>query len=619
MIEYEFGDWGIHFIWRCNGSVILKSVKIAIPAALLSVVYKLTIFSAFLGYPLPELGGSPFTALWGGYTFILGFLLVFRTQIAYGRFWEGCSILQSVKGGWVNAVSNLIAFSTDDVKKHQEVEVFQHLLVRLMSMLFCASLQQIADMEDEAFEVLGDEGIDEESIHYLQNVPDKCEVLLQWIQRLVVNCHNTGVVNIAPPILSRVFQELSNGIIDVQGAKKIAEFLFPFPYAQIISVFLIMHWLFSPVIACILVESSVACFCVTFAMVFAVWSINYIAAEIEMPFGDDPNDLPMGELQVSFNKSLRALMDPMAQHPPKFKYNRQFHSRLAPCRSRMTFNFGQDDSTIMDMDSTMANRGSVVSEGVPVDGEDYKTLFSFSEDDSQGRSEDPDVPQAKTTEPPLTGEGNVNGLSDDTRVTAEPPAESDEQSGLVPTTLNCSTRTVMQAFNGGGSVPAPTRLPPAHPTPSASSEARGGSIPTLNGPQGVQVDGLDSIHHDTWLPTLPQPMISLAARRREDTCNDNGDKDALRTTGGGGDEGLGGPAGRSGGAAEEMSAHNNNNNSMFPGARAPGEAAEWRGKANMLDALDLPSNSQSQWQGQPGSGDAAVLQEQAVPVGAAVT
>merc|ERR1719356_688491 len=73
---------------------------------------------------------STFTSLWAGYTMVLGFLLVFRTQIAYSRFWEGCGLLQTVKGVWFNAASNLVAFSSDDVNKKRDVLVFHHLLIR---------------------------------------------------------------------------------------------------------------------------------------------------------------------------------------------------------------------------------------------------------------------------------------------------------------------------------------------------------------------------------------------------------------------------------------------------------------------------------------------------------
>eukprot|EP00929_Paragymnodinium_shiwhaense_P113311 TRINITY_DN8158_c0_g1_i1.p1 TRINITY_DN8158_c0_g1~~TRINITY_DN8158_c0_g1_i1.p1 ORF type:complete len:561 (+),score=79.44 TRINITY_DN8158_c0_g1_i1:106-1788(+) len=334
MIDYEFGDWGVGFVLKYQGSVFPKSCVWALPAGCFSCVYRL-ILDYVIGEP-PDVGGSAFTALWGGYTFILGFLLVFRTQIAYGRFWEGVGILQAVKGGWVNAVSNLIAFTSTDPNMRDDVEAFTHQLVRLMSMLFCASLQEVADMEDECFQILGDEGIGEESLEFLSSTPEKSEVILMWIQRLIVFNHERKVVPIAPPILSRVFQELSNGIIDVQAAKKISDFPFPFPYAQIISCFLLMHWFLSPFFGALLINNVPLAGIVTFATVFAVWSINYIAAEIEMPFGDDANDLPIADMQENFNRSLRIIMDPMAQHPPSFAFDPAIHGALAPQKSRIS-------------------------------------------------------------------------------------------------------------------------------------------------------------------------------------------------------------------------------------------------------------------------------------------
>eukprot|EP00929_Paragymnodinium_shiwhaense_P053904 TRINITY_DN27022_c0_g1_i1.p1 TRINITY_DN27022_c0_g1~~TRINITY_DN27022_c0_g1_i1.p1 ORF type:complete len:594 (-),score=92.36 TRINITY_DN27022_c0_g1_i1:188-1969(-) len=335
MIEYEFGYWGVGFVWRVTGSVFPKSFVWAFPNAIFATVLsRLALW--YYEEDMPYIGGSAFTAVWGGYTFILGFLLVFRTQIAYSRFWEGCSLLQQVKGTWMNAVSNLIAFSTRNPDRKGEVEAFQHLLCRLMSLLFCASLQQVADLEDDSFETLGTEGFDPEWLTHLAESEHKCEVILQWIQQLIVNNIETGVISMAPPIVSRVFQELSNGIIDVQGAKKIAEFLFPFPYAQSISFFLLMHWVITPWIACVLIQHPVATGVVTFATVFAVWSINYIAAEIEMPFGDDDNDLPISHLQLDFNETLRVIMHEHSKQAPPFFFDRGLHAALKPKGCRMS-------------------------------------------------------------------------------------------------------------------------------------------------------------------------------------------------------------------------------------------------------------------------------------------
>ena len=45
-----------------------------------------------------------------------------------------------------------------------------------------------------------------------------------------------GGVAAPPPIVSRIFQELSNGLLGFENAYKVARTPFPFPYAQIVQV-----------------------------------------------------------------------------------------------------------------------------------------------------------------------------------------------------------------------------------------------------------------------------------------------------------------------------------------------------------------------------------------------
>eukprot|EP00929_Paragymnodinium_shiwhaense_P028061 TRINITY_DN16343_c0_g1_i2.p1 TRINITY_DN16343_c0_g1~~TRINITY_DN16343_c0_g1_i2.p1 ORF type:complete len:477 (-),score=76.97 TRINITY_DN16343_c0_g1_i2:327-1757(-) len=337
MIDYDFGTWGVGFVFSLYGSVFPRALAWAVPSGALAALY-CRLFKGMWGDPenYPDIGGTSFTVVWGGYTFIVGFLLVFRTQIAWARFWEGAKILWYMKGVWVNAVSNTLAFTTVDPNKKAEADSFKHFLVRLMSMLFSASLEAISTETEIDFSTLGDFGISEDHLEYLTRAPDKVEVLLNWVQRLVVMNHHTGILTIPPPILSRVFQELGNGIREFQGARRIEQYPFPFPYAQAISVFLLLNWILLPLIAAYFMPNTVGAAVLTFCTTFAVWSITYIAAELEMPFGDDPNDLPLMSLQEEFNESLRMLMHPMTQSLPSFSYNENVHLQLAPKKSRVT-------------------------------------------------------------------------------------------------------------------------------------------------------------------------------------------------------------------------------------------------------------------------------------------
>merc|ERR1719161_1463689 len=96
-------------------------------------------FSRWMGWD--SFDTTRLSSLWLSYNVVLSFLIVFRSQLAYARFWEGSTLLLQVRGEWFNATSSLLAFCSRKKENHFEVERFQHLFVRLMSMLICAALQ----------------------------------------------------------------------------------------------------------------------------------------------------------------------------------------------------------------------------------------------------------------------------------------------------------------------------------------------------------------------------------------------------------------------------------------------------------------------------------------------
>merc|ERR1719503_246741 len=173
----------------------------------------------------------------------------------------------------------------------------------MMSMLHCAALQQIAEVEDHSFEILDPAGLDKERLKFLGELHpvERCQVLLQWLQRLIIEADEDKTLKVAPPILSRVYQELSRGIVNLDNVAKIKQVSFPFPYAQMIAVMMIVHWITTPILASQAISSWFWAMFMTFVTVSAFWSLFYIANEIEQPFGKDANDLPVSEMQAEMN------------------------------------------------------------------------------------------------------------------------------------------------------------------------------------------------------------------------------------------------------------------------------------------------------------------------------
>jgi len=323
MIVYHPGKWSVSFAFSLTGSVFPKALAWSVPAGILATTAH---FLLRLQGGFDQRHTNAWTTVMGGFQFILGFLIVFRSQQAYSRWWEGGTLLQQLRGEWFNAFSSLLAFCNTVPEKTDEVAKFQHRLVRLLSLLFASALEQVTTMQCPDFELLDLDGFDLESLKFMRESHDRCEVVLQWIQRLIVEADNDEILDIPPPILSRVYNQLGNGIVNLNNARKITEFPIPFPLAQMVTTMLIIHWCIIVALAAIYIEQPYWAGILTFIVVSAFWGINYIACELEMPFGDDPNDLPLQAMQKDLNCSLVMLMQPLAQIVPSYTLEVAAHS-----------------------------------------------------------------------------------------------------------------------------------------------------------------------------------------------------------------------------------------------------------------------------------------------------
>jgi len=328
MIDYDPEVWGVAFIFRISGSVFPKGLMWAIPSAALSVL--LHMYFREEGHEFEDVDEGIRLGI-SSYSVALSFLVIFRTQQAYSRWWEGGSLLQTMRGEWYNAFSNLLSFTTRNPERRSDVDAFQHLLVRFMSLLHGTALQQVSTTSNLFFELVDLRGVDTKHLEFLKDCEDRCEVVMQWVQRITVEAFEGGILPIPAPILSRVFQELSRGIVNLANARKISELPFPFPYAQMITCTLIIHWMMMPVLMAHLCRDAWWAGILTFVTVFWNWSLNYVAQEIESPFGDDANDLPLVEMQMNFNRMLTALIMQEAQEAPRFIFKKEYRKMRTTC------------------------------------------------------------------------------------------------------------------------------------------------------------------------------------------------------------------------------------------------------------------------------------------------
>lgn len=313
MIDYS-EDWLVSLLFQWKGSVAVRACLFAIPSALVSLLLVMADdFSPTFreDFNLMELSKSQ---LWAATTAILGTLLGFRTNRAMARFWEGTGLLHQMRGEWFDSISCCVTFSVGAVAtKRKEVFRFRHTIVRLMSLCHGSALEEIAGNNSDPVETIDPLGLDNATLMHLKDCKEvhdfnRVEVLLHLTQSIITKSLDDGILKIPPPILSRVYQTLSRGFVNLLNAKKIADTRFPFPYAQLITMLLFMHLLLTPMMISCLIKSKVWAPIFTFVPIFAEFSINFIGVELENPFGTDDNDLPLAHFQGEMNKCLMMLL-----------------------------------------------------------------------------------------------------------------------------------------------------------------------------------------------------------------------------------------------------------------------------------------------------------------------
>uniref|UniRef100_A0A7S1RDA9 Bestrophin homolog n=1 Tax=Alexandrium catenella TaxID=2925 RepID=A0A7S1RDA9_ALECA len=321
MIVYN-EDYLIRLLWRLDGSVGPRALLFAIPAGIFAVILLVCedhVHNFFQETGIDAITGSQ---SWAAVTGVLTLLLSFRSRQALSRFWEGTGLLHQMRGEWFDSVSCCVTFTRGALEsKRQDVMDFRHTIIRLMSLCHGSALEEIADDNGDDINIptIDIKGLDTTTILHLKECKEKhdfnrVEVILHLIQTLITKNLDKGVLKIPPPILSRVYQTLSRGFVNLLNAKKITDTRFPFPYAQLISMLLVLHTVLTPVMISELISHKAWAFVFTVVPIFGMFSLNFTASQLENPFGNDDNDLPLEDFQDEMNSSLLMLLHQNSDH-----------------------------------------------------------------------------------------------------------------------------------------------------------------------------------------------------------------------------------------------------------------------------------------------------------------
>ncbi|RXF67853.1 bestrophin family protein [Arcticibacter tournemirensis] len=285
MINYNPKVW-FPFIFRFNKTDTLRRL---FPLMCLAAVYSGVV--AWLELEFFQLSKNSYVSNVGLMHSVLGFvislLLVFRTNTAYDRWWEGRKQLGALTNSSRNLAIKLHAFIKEEEDKH---------FFRLMIPNYAFALKNHLRENDDFHEL--DPVLDLKRNHHLPN-----QIASKIFARVIALEQEKKLSADAIWLINEEIKSLT----DVCGAcERIKNTPIPYTYSVFIKKFIFLYvltlpfgWVFNigyliiPVIVFIL---------------YAFASLELIAEEIENPFGKDDNDLPVDQICHNIRKHVSEML-----------------------------------------------------------------------------------------------------------------------------------------------------------------------------------------------------------------------------------------------------------------------------------------------------------------------
>lgn len=227
-------------------------------------------------------------------SFVISMLLVFRTNSAYDRWWEG----RKLWGSLVNASRNLALklsamLPTDDYDNR--------LFFKYSIPSYAFGLKDHLQLENTQFMLDENYNMEITSIDVEKHVPNQiARLIFSKVNQLYQDGKITGDQLI-------VLNNEVTAFTDICGAcERIKNTPIPFSYGSFIKKFIMLYVLTLPM-GYVFNMGYYAAPIVTFIF-YVLGSLELVAEEIEEPFGKDPNDLPMEKMASTIRKHVSELL-----------------------------------------------------------------------------------------------------------------------------------------------------------------------------------------------------------------------------------------------------------------------------------------------------------------------
>jgi putative membrane protein len=287
MISYNTKDW-FTFIFRFHKADTFRT--------LLPIMLAIGVYAGFIGYLEVEywkLADDSYvkniTIMHGMLGFVISLLLVFRTNTAYDRWWEG----RRMWGALVNNSRNFAIKLAVILDEEKDRNYFRKMIPSYASVLH--KHLNDADTSQQLFD-----DVDLEIDHHKHKPNQVAKKMFQKINDLYETKKITGDQLI---ILNAEIQSFT----EICGAcERIKNTPIPYSYSAFLKKFIFFYVMTLPFGYSFTLGYYVAPVVVFIFYVLA--SLELIAEEIEDPFGTDENDLPTKKMAENIKKHVDELI-----------------------------------------------------------------------------------------------------------------------------------------------------------------------------------------------------------------------------------------------------------------------------------------------------------------------
>ncbi len=228
---------------------------------------------------------------------VLGLLLVFRTNTAYERFWEG----RKMWGTLVNTVRNFARQLWVSIEEHEpeDRKAKEEILLLLVAFSVATKLYLRTEPVNSELEVL----MSPERYYKLKEINHPPLQIAFWIGDYLQQQHDRDRVNTYQ--LTGLLKLLDT-MVDVLGAcERILKTPVPLAYSIHLKQLLLIYCLALPFQ--MVKDFNWGTGLLASLISFTVFGIEEIGIEIENPFGHDPNDLPLDTICTTMHRNIEDL------------------------------------------------------------------------------------------------------------------------------------------------------------------------------------------------------------------------------------------------------------------------------------------------------------------------